>query len=364
MQARNPESRCQARNPANPNLEPEPETRTRTSKMNIGYPQYLIWLLLILPGLGLLYWFYYRNKDGVRKWFSPGEYLFSGPFLKLILRGATFVLLFPALLGFYVGRSEQEIQVQSRETFILMDVSASMHTEDLQPSRLEKMKAEITRYIDHMKGDRIGLIVFTSNAYLQCPLTEDHSALKLYLEIAGSGQFANSGTDFRPPLAMAYNSLKRSADRKPNLSRSIIFISDGEDFGDRYESVIDRLLQYEIKVFPVGVGTYKGGPVPNFVEGEKDGFKKAADGSLAVSQLVDDDLQELAEVFGTRYHRIQSQFDTLEPVEEQIRLLSTATADKRKEVVENNIYFVFVGISAILLLVSMVFMPIRKPPSA
>lgn len=329
--------------------------------MNIGYPQYFIWLLLLIPlGLGAVIFFYFRSRDVVKRWFSPGTYLLSSPFLKLILRGAALVFLIPAILGFYVGRSEQEIQVRSRETYVLLDVSASMHTEDLQPSRLEKAKAEISKYIEHMKGDRIGLIVFTSNAYLQCPLTEDHSALRLYLDIAGSGQFANSGTDLRAPMALAFNSLKRSVEQKPSLSRSIILISDGEHFGDSYESVIDRLLDYEIKVFPVGIGTYKGGPVPNYVEGKKQGFKNDKDGSLAVSQLQDEDLTYIAEQFGTRYHKIQSQFDTLEPVEEQIRLLSTATADIRKEVVENNIFFIFVPISVVLLLASMVFMPIKS----
>ena len=329
--------------------------------MSIGYPQYLFTLILLPVGVGLVVWFFFRSRNVVRKWFSPGSYLLSSPYLKLILRIAAFALLFPAILGFYVGRSEQEIQVRSRETFVLLDVSASMLTEDLQPSRLEKAKAELYRYIEKMKGDRIGLIVFTSNAYLQCPLTEDHSALRLYLDIAGSGQFANSGTDFRAPMALAFNSLKRSVEQKPNLSRSIILISDGEHFGDSYESVIDRLLDYEIKVFPVGIGTYKGGPVPNYVDGKKEGFKNDSDGSLAVSQLKDDHLQEIAEQFGTRYHRIQSQFDTLEPIEEQIRLLSTATTDKRQEVVNNNIYFIFVALSLVLLMASMVFMPIKAP---
>ncbi len=318
------------------------------------------WAFLLIPLLVLIGIVYYKNRKAMKIWFTPDEYGFFLPEVKLVMRGVAALCIVAALLGPYWGRTEQEIPIRGREVYVLIDVSASMNCEDIAPSRLQKVKREVKKMIGQMNGDRVGLIVFTSDAYVQCPLTSDLNAANLFLDLVGTAQFSNSGTNFREALQTAlvrFQEAEDSLEVNKKLSRSIVLISDGEDFGETYSSVIGRLKDNNITVFTVGVGTYAGAQVPDYRNGQKVGFKKAEDGSPAISQLKDETLQDIAGSFDTEYLPIDDQFDNLDPVLDQIKLLSSQELDREKRLAEVNQYQIFLAIGVFLLIISLFWMP-------
>ena len=327
--------------------------------MNIVYPAYWIWFLALPVSLGIIFLVYRRVAGIMESWFAVESYKRSYPFVKFLLRSVAYVLLFIALLGPYWGEQAQQLSVMGREIYLLMDVSASMNADDLKPSRLEKAKVEVRHLIEELKGDKIGLIIFADNAYVQCPLTTDFQAVNMFLELVSSEQFAQSGTNFRSALSVALSRFQSVDQRADHVSRAVVMISDGEDFGDTYTSIIDRFKQAHIGVFTVGIGTAEGAFIPNMDKGFRLGYKTHEDGTTAISQLHDETLKEIALHSGTTYVRIDAQNQGMDELIEQIKLLSASPLASRIEQVKNNQYQIFLAISLVLLMISLFLMPIR-----
>ena len=327
-------------------------------------PEYAVLFLVLIPVAVLVVVLNQKANRSIRLWFSQGEYTFFFPEIKMVLRLIALVLILFGLMGPFWGPTEQQIAKLGREVYILIDVSASMNTEDIKPSRLEKVKLEVKKMLGELKGDKVGLIVFTSDAYVQCPLTSDHSALMLYLDMVGSYQFASTGTSFREAMLMALDRFVNTEKSARKTTRAVILISDGEDFGEEYESVATRMINNNITVFPVGVGTAGGGPVPNIVKGEKRGFKKTQEGGQAISAIKEETLQDIAKQFNTEYHSIDDQIDNLDPVTNQIQMLSASVMDRETRKVSVNRYQWFLGLGLLCFVVTLFWMPykpLRKP---
>ena len=132
---------------------------------------------------------------------------FKGVITKIIFRSTYFFLMIIALLGPSFGSSKKEIKVIGKDIMIAIDLSESMNANDIQPSRLEKIKFELKKIINEFNSDRIGIIMFSNEAYIQCPLTYDKNALNLFIETLNTGLLPNSGTDFGPPLDLSLDKL-------------------------------------------------------------------------------------------------------------------------------------------------------------
>ncbi|MEZ4825067.1 MAG: VWA domain-containing protein [Bacteroidia bacterium] len=328
--------------------------------MKVAFPEYWIWMLGLPVTLGIIYLVYRRVAFITQTWFSAEQYERSYPLVKMGMRMGGFVLLFVALLGPYSKKGNDNSRFMGREIFIILDVSASMNTEDIKPSRLTYVKKELKELVSHLEGDKIGLILFAEYAYVQCPLTLDRRAVNLFLDMAESGQFAQTGTQFRSALAVAMDRFHNTSDDNSNKTRAVILVSDGEDFGDNYVSLVERLKQAGIAVFTVGVGTYEGGPVPHIVDNRKAGYKRYEDGALAISRLTDEALSSLASDFNTEYVKVNEQDKTLLPLETQIESLSSSPFMANMNKVENNQFQAFLFLALLLLMGSMFIMPIRK----
>jgi Ca-activated chloride channel homolog len=322
-------------------------------------PGYAVLFLALLPIAVLVVVAYQKSNRAVRLWFSPGDYAFFLPEIKMILRLVALVFILFGLMGPYWGPTEQQIAKLGREVYILIDVSASMNTEDIKPTRLDKVKLEVKKMLAGLNGDKVGLIVFTSDAYVQCPLTSDHTALMLYLDMIGSYQFASTGTSFREALLVALDRFTNKEKNARKTTRAAILISDGEDFGEEYESVVTRMQNNGITVFPVGIGTMEGGPVPNIVKGEKRGYKQSKEGGQAISVLKETTLRDIADQFGTEYHSIDDQIDNLDPVADQIQMLSASVMDRETRKVSVNRYQWFLGLGLLCFVVTLFWMPYK-----
>lgn len=182
-------------------------------------------------------------------------------FTKLVIRTTYFGLFLVALAGPSIGVSTKEITEEGKDIFIAVDLSQSMNAQDIGPSRLQRVKFELKNLTKSFPSDRIGLIIFSSEAFLQCPLTFDQSVLQLYIDGLNTGLVPNFGTDLNGPLLMALDRFEKDESQEIK-SKSIILISDGENFGDDLGDVANRLSDLGVKVFSLGVGTDQGGSIP------------------------------------------------------------------------------------------------------
>jgi len=271
---------------------------------------------------------------------------FYAVFVKLALRIAVFGLLLFAYLGPSYGDSKKEIKSVGKDIMICVDLSKSMDAFDIQPTRLEKIKFEMKKIVDAFSSDRIGIIIFSSEAFMQCPLTYDQNALNLFIETMNTSLVPASGTDFGPPLKMALNKL----DAQEGLgtqqkSKVIILISDGEDCGEQTGKVAQEIEERDIKLFTLGVGTEKGSQI---YSGRS--YKTDQRGVTIVSKLNSGALKSLASQTGGQYFEINDSRNDVTRLINTINRIEGEMRDARFVDVSANRYFYFL-VAAFLLLV-------------
>ena len=222
-----------------------------------AYPdfQLLIWLAIIF---GLLYSIYLFRFYKINQKLQVYKHRIL---IKLILRSAYFIMFLTALAGPSIGTSQKEIKEEGKDIFVAIDLSQSMNAVDIGPSRLQRIKFEMKNFVRNFAGDRIGLVIFSSEAFIQCPLTYDQNVLQLHLDGLNSGLVPNTGTDISAPLNLILNKFE-IVESQEAKSKSIILISDGEDFGDNFQNITNKMAEIGIKVFTLGIGTTQGSTIP------------------------------------------------------------------------------------------------------
>lgn len=267
--------------------------------------------------------------------------------IKAIIRTSYFVLFIIALLGPSFGDTSREVKAIGKDIMVCVDLSESMNAQDIQPTRLEKVKFEIKNLVDAFNSDRIGLIIFSSESFMQCPLTYDQGALNLFVETLGTGLVPNAGTDFGPPIEMALEKLSgEESTSMEQKSKIIILISDGEDFGDNTINNVSRLEETGIKLFTLGVGTETGSKIrTNY------GFKTDKNGREVVSKLNSKDLKSLAIKTGGKYFEINESSNDIERLINAINSIEGELKDARVVDVSANKYFYFIALALVLVFV-------------
>jgi len=275
---------------------------------------------------------------------------FKGVITKIIFRSTYFFLMIIALLGPSFGSSKKEIKVIGKDIMIAIDLSESMNANDIQPSRLEKIKFELKKIIDEFNSDRIGIIMFSNEAYIQCPLTYDKNALNLFIETLNTGLLPNSGTDFGPPLDLSLDKLLVDKIQENDKSKIIILISDGEDFGENTYEIVDKIKKSSVKLFTVGIGTAQGTRITlrNGV------FKKDKDGKEVITKLNSTSLKKIANETKGKYFEISNQRNQINRMIYEIKKIKGNLIDSRSIDVTKNKYFYFLFIA--LMLMSMDFL--------
>lgn len=271
---------------------------------------------------------------------------FARVFLKIALRTLFFALLIVAILGPSFGGSRKEVKSVGKDIMVCVDLSKSMDAFDIQPTRLEKVKNEMKKLVAAFNSDRIGLIIFGSEAFMQCPLTFDQNALNLFIETMNTGLVPTGGTDFGPALRMALDKLasdeKQIGDTK---SKIIILISDGEDFGQDTDEYVREIEKRNIRLFTLGVGTEKGG---NIYAGN--GVKKDRDGNTVVTHLNSRSLRSIADKTGGQYFEINETRNDLSRLISTVGRIEGELRDARLVDVTANKYFYFLAFAAVLLM--------------
>ncbi|MCB0365372.1 MAG: VWA domain-containing protein [Bdellovibrionaceae bacterium] len=226
---------------------------------------------------------------------------------KLVLEVLALGCFILALARPQAGQSQQKVKSEGIEIVILFDVSHSMEAEDIKPSRLELAKKEVGRFLSRLSGDRVGLIAFAGSAIVLSPVTTDLSAIRMYVDSLTPESVGTQGTEFGKALREASQAFKRGGlegDEEAVVTKAILVVSDGEDHEAGAMKVAADLAKDGVRIFALGVGTEKGGPIPVRDEfGNLRGYKKDEEGKVIMTQTKGTVLKELVnEGKGSFYH--------------------------------------------------------------
>lgn len=272
-------------------------------------------------------------------------------FIKLPLRFLYFLLLIIALLGPSFGQDRKYIEAVGKDIYIAIDLSNSMNSKDIVPSRLEKLKLEIKNLIQALPSDRIGLIIFASDAYLQCPLTYDQSALDLFVQTTQTRLLPRNGTNFHAALELALNRLEGEASYSQEYtSKILILASDGEDFGEGMSRLINDYKNRGIKIFTIGIGTRQGSPVL-----KRGNLLLDKNGHKILSQLDYQQLAVISRSTGGQYFEISQLKNEMPLLIRAVQEIEGQKIDVRTLDVSYNKYEYFLWIALILILIDFVF---------
>ena len=280
-----------------------------------------LWLLILLPVIyGVYFWFKQRSIDKRSSYFDDrllNQLLMNhwkfGDKVRLytLLTASLFFIL--ALAGPKIGSEVREVQKRGLNLMVALDLSRSMNAEDINPNRLSKAKFELNRLINRLQGDRVGLTVFTDEAFIQVPFTTDYSAFRMLMDIANTDQMPSNGTNFRSAMLKAIEAFE-SIDDQNNSANVLLFMADGENHGPSYDSALNRLIDMGVFVVTVGIGTPEGGPIPIYSSGgQLNGYVRDAENRTVTTRLGSETMRDIASKGRGEYYEIQSGRDNIEP---------------------------------------------------
>lgn len=234
--------------------------------------------------------------------------------LKIALLCVGFFFLIIGIANPQSGSKLEEIKREGVDIIIALDVSNSMTAEDLSPNRLEKAKLSIARLIENLHDDRIGVIIFAGQAYVQLPVTTDYAAAKLFLDHISTDMISTQGTAIGTAIDLAVNSF----DPKSGNSKAIIVITDGENHEDDAVKAAEAAAEKGIAVHTIGMGSEEGAPIPIFQNGHQTGFRKDNSGTTVITRLDESNLQQISAMGHGMYVRATNSQAGLSVIFEQI----------------------------------------------
>lgn len=295
-------------------------------------------LLWGLPALGLFfYWSLSYRRKRLRKAVAPSllpklteEFSRAKAILRAFFLTGFFTFGILALARPQWGARLETVRRQGVDIIAALDVSYSMNTEDVAPNRFEKAKSEIRKLIQRSEGDRIGLIGFAGTATVQCPLTLDHGASDLFLDIAYTGMIDEPGTS----LAAAIETATKAFIAKEKKYKVLVLFTDGEDLEGQVDKALKEAKEGGVIIYAVGIGTPQGKPIPirdrNGIVVE---YRKDPEGEVVVSSLDERSLAKIAVDTGGQYFRATTSEKEIESLYDDISRLEKK--DLESKLVQN-----------------------------
>jgi len=282
------------------------------------------------------------------------EYSVWKPVLKFIGMAVAITALVFALADPQTGSRLEKVKRKGIDLMICLDVSNSMMAQDIKPNRLERAKQAISRLIDNMEGDRIGIIVFAGKAFPQLPITTDYAAAKMFTSTINTGIVPTQGTAIAEAINAAVSGFGESKHNK-----AIVIITDGEDHqGDVLEQA-DAAIKKGITIYTIGMGLPEGAPIPVYSGNIQTGYKKDRDGQTIMSKLDETLLQKIAGLGKGMYVRATTSETGLNKIYDDIsKIQKTEIEEKQFSDYEDRFQY-FVAL-ALLLLIADLFVFERK----
>ena len=275
--------------------------------LRFAHPLYL-WALLAVPALAAGFYFLHRwSKRLLRQFVSESLVSQLAPdasaakrTVKQSLLLFSFTCLIIAAANPQVGTRLEEVKREGIDLFVALDVSLSMKSEDIRPSRLEKAKRDVSDLLHKLQGDRVGLVVFAGEAFVQFPLTADYSAADLFIGAIDVDAVPVPGTMIGSAIEMALRSFRKDLPTQ----KAIIVVSDGENTEGDVAGAVEKAKKEGVRVFTIGMGTPEGSPIPIYgATGERTDYKHDMAGSVVLSRLDESALQQIALTTGGSYRR-------------------------------------------------------------
>lgn len=265
-------------------------------------------LFIIIPVIGVSIFGYKKRLTLLRKVIHQDlwgqivpELNYSRRFWKSVMFITAMFFVILAILRPQYGAKFEKIERKGNDIYIALDVSKSMMAQDIKPSRLVHAKREIVGLLEELKGDRIGLIAFAGDAIIQCPLTFDYSAVKMYLDFLNPGVMPVPGTDVATAIKKARLSFERVSQ---DHNKIIIFLTDGESFENDAVESAKVAAEKGITIYCIGVGTKKGEPIPIYNNQKKlTGYQKDKKDNVILSKINEEELKQIVlEANGNYYN--------------------------------------------------------------
>jgi len=324
-------------------------------------PIYL-YLLLLIPILALIRFMSYRNqKKRLRKFGEPSLLKALMPDVSRFRPSVKFWILQGALalLVVMLARPQMGTKISHEkrvgiETIIAMDISNSMRAEDIVPNRLDRSKMMVENLVDHFTNDKIGLIVFAGDAFVQLPITSDYVSAKMFLSSIDPSMMASQGTDIARAIEMASHSFTQ----EEGIGKAIVVITDGEDHEGGAVEAAEAAKDNGMRVYVLGVGSTQGAPIP--IPGTGD-YMQDNTGNTVMSALNEDMCKQVAQAGGGAYIHVENNSAAQEQLDNELDKLakketSTAVYSEFDE------QFQAFGVLALLLLILEICIFDRRNP--
>lgn len=323
-------------------------------------PIYL-WMLLIIPILVLVRFIVWqKRKHNLRKFGDSSLLKEMMPDVSKYRPTIKFCLLLSAItiLIFMIARPQvgSKISHEKREgieVLIALDISNSMLAQDVIPSRLEKSKLLIEDLVDHFTNDKVGLVVFAGDAFVQLPITNDYVSAKMFLQNINPSLITTQGTD----LARAISLSQSCFTQREHIGRAIIVITDGEDHEGGALEAAREAYKKGINVFILGVGTSKGAPIPD----GNGGYLKDNSGQTVLSALNEQMCQQVAKAGNGVYIHVDNTSDAQERLNKELSKLQSGISDTVVYSEYNEQFQIFGIILLLLLIVETILLESRNP---
>jgi Ca-activated chloride channel homolog len=328
--------------------------------MHFGNPELFLLLLLIPLFIGFFLWAYQRKKAALAR-FAETKFMaklssgasFSRQVIAWTLFVVFFLFLVLALVRPRFGVKMELFERRGVDLMVALDISESMLAEDIAPNRLERAKHEISKLFDLLKGDRAGLIVFAGESFVQCPLTLDYGAAKMFLDAVSTGWVQVQGTALGDAIKQATEAFRSKAHKY----KVLVLITDGEDHEGSAVEAARAAAAEGVIVYTVGVGSESGVPIPVSKGGGTVIYKKDKDGNLVMSRLEPMTLEKIAIEGHGKYFHAGTDLDLSRIMAEIERMEKKELGSSRLNIYEER-YQIFLFV-ALLLLIAEFFIPER-----
>ena len=314
---------------------------------------------LVGPGMMLLFLvdLAWRNRalkrfadDGTRARVVPG---LSGTrvLLRFLLMRVGLSLVIAALASPLHGTRIEEVKAKGIDLMVCVDVSNSMTCEDLKPSRMEVARRALSQLIDQLRGDRMGIVVFAGDAFVQLPITSDRSAAKLFLNSVNTDAVGTQGTAIGAAIDLA----RESFDPNTSSGKAIIVITDGENHEDDAQGAARRAIEQGVVVHTVGMGAPQGGPLPLRRNGQVTGYRKDRSNNTVISRLDEQMLKEIAAAGNGLYVRATERSAGINELLKELRTMDAQEVGTYRFASLDDQYQYPLGIGLLLMTIGLLF---------
>jgi len=280
-----------------------------------------------------------------------------GRIVKMALLTAAVVSLATALGRPQFGTRIETVRREGSDLIVALDVSNSMLAEDMAPNRLERAKLAVARLIDRLGGDRVGLVAFAGDAFVQSPLTTDYAAARLFLNAMDPGIMPVQGTNLGAALSVSLDAF----DEQVREHRVLLVITDGEDHEGEIDAAVERAKDHGVRILAVGIGSEEGVPIPEYdPSGVRRGFRRDADGNVVTTRLDQHTLEWIAEETGGVYYQMTRRGTELNALADEIASMSGREMAAEQVTQFEEQFQIFLGLSLALLLMEFLVPERRK----